>query len=85
MAVPSLFLTADRAIDGNTSTFAITRRESYNWWEAKLEQLLDIERILVYLVPYAHEKGFYSKFKTEVRRSAKDEWIACVDEFAVCM
>ena len=49
---------ADKAIDGSLSTKAITYDQATNWWSAKLQQITQIKRFLIYLDAYA--AGQYS-------------------------
>ena len=76
--------TADKAHDGNMSTYSVTTSDTdVQWWEGELTKRSMISRILVYTTKYALDKGKFQRFKVETRMSRWTKWNVCKGEHSM--
>ena len=75
--------TADRAIDNDQSTSAITRRSSLAWWTAELTRAAKISMIIFSTSEFAFGEGNFKNFKVETRLSPLGPWKICKGEHAM--
>ena len=72
---------AEKAIDGDGSTVAITEKHSFDWWSVEMAKVANIDIILFSTGEYAYGAvGIFKRFAVATRMKASDPWEVCRKE-----
>ena len=74
---------AENGIDGKLSTWLVTNGGQDNWWKAELKEVVQIEKIVLWLYNWALGEGYYGTLKLETRLHDSDDWKLCSSHFIV--
>ena len=76
--------TADKAIDDNLKSAAITTNSrDAEWWSATIPRVVRIGSIMVFASCWALGAGYYSNFTVETRLNENDEWGVCKGPYSM--
>ena len=75
--------TADKAIDGDYSTYSLTQSSKFSWWSVVFGYTVEIEKILITASGYGIQSGYFDQFKVETKVTSEDPWRVCKGEHSI--
>ena len=74
---------ADKAIDGDSYTYSLTKSSMFNWWSVTFGYTVKIEKILITTSRYALQQGYGNRFKVETKLANDEHWQVCKGEHSI--